>query len=153
MSKKVDTKLIALTIILLMSVVVPIAFWPDKASNMINGFFNMMTTDFAWAFLLIGFACTIFVIFIIILKYGNIRLGGEDANPHYKGFTWISMIITSALAAGILIFCRVDVLCRIHSIWDRTQICGSIWDVPLGIFSIRILLAGIVSNWIYALES
>lgn len=74
-----------------------------------------MTTDFAWAFLLIGFGCTIFVIFIIISKYGNIRLGGEDAKPHYKGFTWISMIITSALAAGILIFGIVEWMFYVES--------------------------------------
>ncbi|WP_339181441.1 BCCT family transporter [Oceanobacillus sp. FSL W7-1293] len=115
MSKKVDIKLIALTITLLMCVVVPIVFWPDGTSKIINDFFHMMTTDFAWAFLLIGFGCTIFVIFIIISKYGNIRLGGEDAKPHYKGFTWISMIITSALAAGILIFGIVEWMFYVES--------------------------------------
>lgn len=113
--KKIDIKLIAITIFLLMCIVVPIAFWPDNTSKIINNFFHMMTTDFAWAFLLIGFGCTVFAIFIMFSKYGNIRLGGDDAKPHYKRFTWYSMIITSALAAGILIFGIVEWMFYVQS--------------------------------------
>lgn len=98
-----------------MCIIVPIAFWPDRTSKIINGFFDLMTTDFAWVFLLLGFGCTIFAVFIMTSKYGKIRLGGEDAKPDYNGFTWISMIITSALAAGILIFGIVEWMFYVQS--------------------------------------
>jgi len=108
MRKKIDIQLILITILLLLCIVVPIAIWPSKTSELIGGFYNIMTKDFAGAFMLIGFACAIFAVYMIFSKYGNIRLGGENAKPHYNRFTWISMILTSALAAGILIFGTVE---------------------------------------------
>jgi len=108
MSKKVDYKLMTVTLILLISIVLPIALSPNKTSEIINAFFGVMTKDFAWAFLLVGFGSAIFAIFMMFSKYGSIRLGGEDAKPHYSKFTWVSMIITSSLAAGILIFGMVE---------------------------------------------
>ncbi|KOS69051.1 BCCT transporter [Lysinibacillus contaminans] len=114
MSNKVEYKLIALTLVLLTCIVVPIVFWPNETSEVINTFFKSMTTDFAWAFLLIGFGCAVFAVFMMLSKYGSIRLGGEDAKPHYTKFTWISMIITSALAAGILIFGTVEWMYYVH---------------------------------------
>lgn len=108
MGTKIDKKLMTITLLLLLCIVVPIGLWPNGVMTIINSFYNIMTKDFAWAFMLIGFSCALFAFFIMFSKYGNIRLGGVNAKPQYTRFTWVSMILTSALAAGILIFGTVE---------------------------------------------
>ncbi len=96
--------LIGLALLMLVSVIVPILLIPDTVISTISLLYSFITNDMAWFFLLLGILFAIFAIILLTTKFGDIRLGGRDAKPHYKTFTWISMNLCSALAAGILIF-------------------------------------------------
>lgn len=108
MFEKANKPLLLVTMTLLGLFVLPMGLWPQQSSELIGKVFSFMTMDLAWLFMLIGIAGFFFAIFIAVSKFGDIRLGGVDARPHYKSFTWVSMILTSALAAGILIFGMVE---------------------------------------------
>ena len=108
MFKKANKPVMFITLGLLALMVLPMVIWPDASSAVINKFYSFMTWDLAWLFLLIGVFCAAAAIFVIASRYGDIRLGGKDAKPHYRTFTWISMMLCSALAAGILIFGMVE---------------------------------------------
>lgn len=104
MFKNANKPLIIVTLIILALVVAPIIVVPNAVVSIIGTLFNFITTDLAWLFLLVGAGMTTGAVILLTTKYGDIRLGGKDAKPHYKTFTWVSMNLCSALAAGILIF-------------------------------------------------
>lgn len=104
MFKHANKPLIITTLLMLSAVVIPIILIPQEMVSLIGALFHFITTDLAWFFLLIGFAMAVGAIILLSTKYGDIRLGGKDAKPHYKTFTWVSMNLCAALAAGILIF-------------------------------------------------
>ncbi|ONI47984.1 BCCT transporter [Candidatus Epulonipiscium fishelsonii] len=77
---------------------------PAQVVSTIGVLYSFITTDLAWLYLLIGIFMVVIAFIMLTTKYGDIKLGGKNAQPHYKTFTWISMMLCSALAAGILIF-------------------------------------------------
>ena len=104
MFKNANKPLIIVTLLMLTSVVVPIIVVPEKVVSIISLLFKFITTDLAWLFLLLGIFMAIGAVMLLATKYGDIRLGGKDAKPHYRTFTWVAMNLCAALAAGILIF-------------------------------------------------
>lgn len=108
MLKKINLPIALLAVGLLIAMVIPMVLFPDGSAAVINNFYSSMTLNFPWLFMLIAFLSAVFAVFIIFSKYGDIRLGGADAKPHYKLFTWVSMNMCSAAGAGILIFGMVE---------------------------------------------
>jgi BCCT family betaine/carnitine transporter len=104
MFKNVNKALIMSAFSILAAVVVPIIVIPEVVVALISSIYSFIATDLAWLFLLLGALAAAGALILIFSRYGDIRLGGADAKPHYSTFTWISMNLCSALAAGILIF-------------------------------------------------
>lgn len=102
--KHANLTLLISAITILCAVVIPILIVPHQVVATISGLYHFLSTDLAWLFLLIGVFFALGAILLLFTKYGDIRLGGSEAKPHYSTFTWISMNLCSALAAGILIF-------------------------------------------------
>lgn len=108
MLKKINVPIALLAVGLLIAMVIPMALYPDGSAAIINIFYSIMTLNLPWLFLLFAFLSAVFAVFIMFSKYGDIRLGGSDAKPHYTFFTWASMNMCSAAGAGILIFGMVE---------------------------------------------
>ncbi len=104
MFQHANKALIISAFFILSAVILPIVLAPQAVINFISSIYQFITTDLAWFFLLMGVFVIAVAVLLIFSKYGDIRLGGKDATPHYPTFTWISMNLCSALAAGILIF-------------------------------------------------
>ncbi|MFA6851330.1 MAG: BCCT family transporter [Selenomonadaceae bacterium] len=108
MFKNINFPIALLAVGLLIAMVIPIVVFPDVSAAVINVFYSVMTLNLPWLFMLIAFLSAVFAVFIMFSKYGDIRLGGPDAKPHYKFFTWAAMNMCSAAGAGILIFGMVE---------------------------------------------
>lgn len=108
MFEKASKPLVIIPLLILAALAVPMGLMPDSSAVWLGKIFGFMTMDLAWLFLWLGVLSFGISLFVIATKFGDIKLGGAEAKPHYKTFTWISMMLTSALAAGILIFGMVE---------------------------------------------
>ena len=104
MFEKANKPLVVVTLLVLLAIIIPIVLIPNQVVDFISTLYSFITSDLAWLYLLVGVFMVVIVGVMLTTKYGDIKLGGKDAQPHYKTFTWISMMLCSALAAGILIF-------------------------------------------------
>ncbi|MCR5449900.1 MAG: BCCT family transporter [Solobacterium sp.] len=67
-----------------------------------NAAFAFLTTDFAWLYLL---AVVVFVGFCLIIalgKWGNIKLGPDDAVPEYSNTSWFAMLFGAGMGVGLV---------------------------------------------------
>lgn len=108
MLKNINLPVALLGVGLLVALVVPMIVVPEGTAYVISVFYDVMTINFPWAFMLIAFLSSVFAVFIMFSKYGDIRLGGANAKPHYKTFSWAAMNMCSAAGAGIFIFGMVE---------------------------------------------
>nr|WP_298249345.1 BCCT family transporter [uncultured Halomonas sp.] len=42
--------------------------------------------------------------FIVLSRYGNVRLGPDDSRPEFSNFAWFSMLLSAGIGIGILFF-------------------------------------------------
>ncbi|NBC04962.1 MAG: BCCT family transporter [Bacteroidetes bacterium] len=95
-------------------------FWPSVilitvliAGTLIAGeaaeetFSAIQTVITEWASWLFVIAVNIFIGFALYFafsKYGNIRLGGEDAEPDFSTAAWFAMLFSAGMGIGLMFF-------------------------------------------------
>jgi len=62
-------------------------------------------TDWAsWLFVLAVNIFIGFALYFAFSKYGNIRLGGEDAEPDFSTMAWFAMLFSAGMGIGLMFF-------------------------------------------------
>lgn len=80
------------------------AIYPKLTENTLNYVKEFIFTNLNYVYV---WSVTIFVIFLIYLmlsKYGNIRLGRNNSKPDYSFFSWISMLFAAGMGIGLMYF-------------------------------------------------
>ncbi len=77
-------------------------FKQEAMGNLLNKTLYGMAHHVGWYFELLAFFTLAFTLFIVVMKYGNVRIGGPDAKPDFKYWNWITMSLCGGIGTGIL---------------------------------------------------
>ena len=89
--------------ILLLFVGIGIIF-PTALNDGMNAFNLWAMKHFKWVYVLCAVITSVFGLWVMFSKVGNIRLGGKDAKPSVKTLPWITISLTGSIAIGICFF-------------------------------------------------
>lgn len=89
--------IILLTIMILVGI-----FFHRQMGDMLNSMLYWMADTFGWYVNLISLLCLILSVVFIIYKYGDLKIGGRDAQPDFKIFHWCAMSICGGIGTGLL---------------------------------------------------
>ncbi|MGJ7906641.1 BCCT family transporter [Actinopolyspora sp. H202] len=73
----------------------------DTVASNVNSF---ITTNFGWLYILSATLFLIFVIVIMLSRFGSIRLGPPDSTPEYGRLPWFAMLFTAGMGIGLVYF-------------------------------------------------
>ncbi|MEG1902398.1 MAG: BCCT family transporter [Clostridium sp.] len=74
----------------------------DAFLAMINGVNNWIIANVGWMFSIIAVATVLVAVAAAFSKFGNVRIGGENAKPEISTFSWFTIALTTTMAAGVL---------------------------------------------------
>lgn len=94
---------IASTVIIFSLVVVGATF-PDGFGNAAEAALASVTRLFGWFYLFSVFGFVVFLFSLAFSKYGKIRLGPQDSTPNYTFFSWISMLLAAGFGVGLVFY-------------------------------------------------
>ncbi len=94
---------IASTVIIFSLVVVGAAF-PDGFGSAAEAALGTVTRLFGWFYLISVFGFVIFLFALAFSKYGKVRLGPQDSTPNYSFFSWISMLLAAGFGVGLVFY-------------------------------------------------
>ncbi len=57
-----------------------------------------------WLFVLAASFFVVFVLWLAVSKYGQIRLGADDEVPQFRTISWISMMFSAGMGIGLMFF-------------------------------------------------
>ncbi|WP_247646432.1 BCCT family transporter [Deefgea sp. CFH1-16] len=77
---------------------------PSQAEYIFNSSKSWITAYFSWFYTLAVAAFVILLIGIAISRYGNIRLGPDDAEPEFRFSSWIAMLFAAGMGVGLMYF-------------------------------------------------
>ncbi len=76
----------------------------DPMEKIFNDFQTSISNNAGW-FLVIAVNIFVIVCFAVALsKFGNIRIGGRDAQPEFSTFAWFAMLFSAGMGIGLLFF-------------------------------------------------
>ncbi|MGF3105601.1 BCCT family transporter [Rossellomorea sp. DUT-2] len=78
------------------------AAFPKLFAKGANAAFGFTTYSFGWFYLAAVFFFVLFLFFLMVSKYGKIRLGKDDERPQYPFFTWIGMLFSAGFGIGLV---------------------------------------------------
>lgn len=130
---------------------------------------SWVSHNFGWLYVAAVFFFIIFLAFIGLSKWGNIKLGKDDEKPEYSNFSWFAMLFCGATGIGLVFWSIAEPLshyvlppsgfeagtvqaaefsirtCFLH--WGITQFaCFAIVGLGLAYFQFRKGKSALISN-------
>ncbi len=87
--------------LILLFVAVTLIF-KEPAENVFGQIQTFIAEGMGWFMILAVSTCLIFVIIMALSKFGQIRIGGQDARPEFPTFAWVAMLISAGMGTGLL---------------------------------------------------
>ena len=84
----------------------------ETAVGAVQGF---LLNDVGWFFLIAMFLAVVYCLFLMLGPWGEIRLGGPEAEPAYTYPTYFSLVFTAGIAAGIVFWGPAEALFHYQS--------------------------------------
>lgn len=130
---------------------------------------SWVSNNFGWLYVISVFGFILFLTFIAMSKWGNIKLGNDDDKPQYSNFSWFAMLFCGATGIGLVFWSIAEPLshyvnppegieagtvsaaefsirtCFLH--WGITQFsCFAIVGLGLAYFQFRKGKSALISN-------
>ena len=78
------------------------------AQKIIDQSYQSIVSVFGPSYLILTLFCFFFLIFLCISRFGDYRLGGNDAETEFNYLSWIGMLFCSGIGGGIIYWSGVE---------------------------------------------
>ncbi len=90
-------------VITLISVVLTMIF-PEKSGEWLWAISGWISNTFGWYYMLAVAAYLIFMVYVGLSRYGDIKLGPDHATPDFPLLTWAAMLFAAGIGIDLLFF-------------------------------------------------
>ena len=73
-----------------------------KAIAFLSHLFDMALDTFGWFYALAALLVCLLTLFLMFSRYGDIKFGGQDAQPEYSYWNWFAMTLCAGIAIGVV---------------------------------------------------
>lgn len=109
-SVRLDRPVFIISVIFCLIFYVPLIIFQQDAQPLVQQLMAAITNGFGWLFESVCFICLIFVLWLILGRYGKIKLGGCEDKPEFSNFTWIALFFTAGIGAGAVYWASLEPL-------------------------------------------
>lgn len=75
---------------------------PTTIESVFAAVLSTFTNDFGWLYLLVVSFFIVFLLYLALSRYGNIRLGKDNEKPEYSTFSWFFMLFAAGMGIGLV---------------------------------------------------
>lgn len=80
------------------------ALFPQRAGSVFAALQAGIVRDFGWFYILAVAVFLIFVLFLMMSRYGDVKLGPDESEPEYSYISWFAMLFSAGMGIGLLFF-------------------------------------------------
>ncbi|MEW9796664.1 BCCT family transporter [Alteromonas sp. CYL-A6] len=77
---------------------------PERADSLFQTLQSVIVTNGSWFYVFVVAVVLLFVIFLGVSRYGEIKLGPDHAVPEFGFTTWLSMLFAAGMGIGLMFF-------------------------------------------------
>lgn len=97
-----DWPTFVISLLILLSVVIPLLVFPEASSSIIMYLNGMVTSGLGAVYLALGLGVLFFVLYIAFGKYGQVTLGEASDEPEFRTLSWAAMLFCAGIGSSIL---------------------------------------------------
>ncbi|WP_051399900.1 BCCT family transporter [Haloechinothrix halophila] len=79
-------------------------FFTDATDRAASAVLEFITTNLGWFYILAATLFLVFVIGVMLSRYGRLRLGPDDSRPEYHTLPWFAMLFSAGMGIGLVFF-------------------------------------------------
>lgn len=79
-----------------------LALFPSQGAAVVDAIFALVAHNFKWLYLLFGFFCVGFMIWLGLSPWGAIKLGAPEDEPEFSNYTWAAMMFCAGIGIAIV---------------------------------------------------
>lgn len=87
---------------------VPVVLFKEKSAVVIVDAYDLVTQQFGFIYIWYGAAVLVFLIWLASSKYGKIKLGDTEDQTEFGTLSWVGMLFSTGVGAGLLYWCVVE---------------------------------------------
>lgn len=76
----------------------------NQASSVYERLFNTVNDTFGWFYILAVNIFIVTIVYFAVSKYGNIRIGGVEAEKEFSDFAWMAMLFSAGMGIGLMFY-------------------------------------------------
>lgn len=80
------------------------SFFPNRAAVLLGQVQGFIFTNLNWVYIWAVTLFVFFLLFLVLSKFGSIKLGDNDSKPEYSFFSWVSMLFAAGMGIGLMYF-------------------------------------------------
>jgi choline/glycine/proline betaine transport protein len=80
------------------------ALFPERAGRTFDSLQAGIVRDFGWFYIVAVAMFLIFVLFLMMSRYGDVKLGPDESEPEYSYLSWFAMLFSAGMGIGLLFF-------------------------------------------------
>lgn len=102
--KEIDKRVMIPGSVCLLLVVLIGAVFPTRSETALTAAVAWIMDHFKWMYIIFIVGVTIFSLWLVFSKTGDVKLGGKKAKPSFSMLTWITLSLTGTIAVGICFY-------------------------------------------------
>lgn len=103
-----DWTMFGATVATILLVSIPIVGFQEQSGAVITAAYNSITSQFGVAYLWYGTAMLVFLAWLAFSHYGDVKLGDDDTQPEFTTFSWVAMLFSAGVGAGLLYWAVIE---------------------------------------------
>ena len=92
------------SLVLIVAFVAATILLGDQAATVYSAVFDFINDTFGWFYVLAVNLFILTLLYFAFSKYGNIRLGGVEAEKEFSDFSWMAMLFSAGMGIGLMFF-------------------------------------------------
>ncbi len=78
--------------------------FPGNMASVSEAVLGFITSYFEWLYIFGATAFVVFVLWLMLSRYGSIKLGPNDSTPEYSNLSWFAMLFTAGMGIGLVFY-------------------------------------------------
>jgi betaine/carnitine transporter, BCCT family len=104
----IDWFIFVSTATVVIGVCIPLVLAPEWGANIVKLAFEFITQRFGILYIWASIATLIFLLWLALGRYGQIRLSNNDDKPIYSMFSWASMIFCAGIGSALIYWATIE---------------------------------------------
>lgn len=80
------------------------ALFPKKTQVYLQQIQTWVVNHASWLYVLAVATILLFCVFVMLSRYGDIKLGPDHSEPDYRNVTWFAMLFSTGMGIGLMFF-------------------------------------------------